>query len=225
MNNLSITKFLGGACAGVALLAAAAPASANTLDLGIGGTISNGVMFDLVVGQQALTLTSLTFLPVQSGTFRVYGYDGSYTGAPLCPFGQSCLPPGWTQIGSTEAPFDPTLPEPPLGQRNIGLNWTLAAGSTHGIYITGLAGASLGARNLSGSDGELTATLGQAWYSPLAFDIAHARSSGYTLAGTFNYTLVGGLGVPEPATWTMMLVGFGGLGAALRANRRRALAS
>ena len=28
--------------------------------------------------------------------------------------------------------------------------------------------------------------------------------------------------VPEPATWALMLVGFGGLGAALRMNRRRA---
>ena len=27
--------------------------------------------------------------------------------------------------------------------------------------------------------------------------------------------------VPEPATWAMMLIGFGGLGAALRMNRRR----
>ncbi|MDB5194890.1 MAG: hypothetical protein JWO84_74 [Parcubacteria group bacterium] len=29
--------------------------------------------------------------------------------------------------------------------------------------------------------------------------------------------------VPEPATWALMLVGFGGLGAALRANRKRTL--
>ena len=34
-----------------------------------------------------------------------------------------------------------------------------------------------------------------------------------------------GTAVPEPATWTMMLLGFGGLGALLRANRRRAAAA
>lgn len=36
-----------------------------------------------------------------------------------------------------------------------------------------------------------------------------------------------GLGgaVPEPATWAMMLVGFGGLGAVLRSNRRRQFAT
>jgi hypothetical protein len=32
-------------------------------------------------------------------------------------------------------------------------------------------------------------------------------------------------GVPEPATWAMMLVGFGGLGAAMRARRKQALAA
>lgn len=30
-----------------------------------------------------------------------------------------------------------------------------------------------------------------------------------------------GPGVPEPATWTMMLMGFGGLGAAMRSRRKR----
>jgi hypothetical protein len=32
-------------------------------------------------------------------------------------------------------------------------------------------------------------------------------------------------GVPEPATWAMMLVGFGGLGAAIRTRRSRAVAT
>jgi hypothetical protein len=32
---------------------------------------------------------------------------------------------------------------------------------------------------------------------------------------------VSGVAVPEPASWALMLVGFGGLGAMLRANRRR----
>jgi hypothetical protein len=31
--------------------------------------------------------------------------------------------------------------------------------------------------------------------------------------------------VPEPATWAMMLVGFGGLGAAMRSRRKPAVAS
>jgi hypothetical protein len=48
-------------------------------------------------------------------------------------------------------------------------------------------------------------------------------------SGTKTYDLVGGgtltlTEVPEPATWAMMLIGFGGLGAALRMNRRRTTA-
>lgn len=35
------------------------------------------------------------------------------------------------------------------------------------------------------------------------------------------WTDVGGAGVPEPATWAMMLVGLAGLGAALRLSRRK----
>ena len=45
--------------------------------------------------------------------------------------------------------------------------------------------------------------------------------------GTQSFTAIDDLkistapGVPEPATWAMMLVGFGGLGAAMRRSRRR----
>ena len=41
-------------------------------------------------------------------------------------------------------------------------------------------------------------------------------------AGIDNITLNGGgpTGVPEPATWAMMLIGFGGMGAVMRSRRR-----
>ena len=52
-------------------------------------------------------------------------------------------------------------------------------------------------------------------------------SGGYSYIGLDNVSLVKTAGpptvaVPEPATWAMMLVGFGGLGAALRRSRRMA---
>jgi len=51
-----------------------------------------------------------------------------------------------------------------------------------------------------------------AGYAPAMFPV-DGKSQGFVLPG-----------VPEPATWGLMLVGFGGMGAMLRANRRRAAA-
>jgi hypothetical protein len=47
------------------------------------------------------------------------------------------------------------------------------------------------------------------------------QSQTFTVAGRDFCTVgVNCIGVPEPATWAMMLVGFGGMGALLRRNRR-----
>ena len=53
---------------------------------------------------------------------------------------------------------------------------------------------------------------------------ANSIASGYTSANfpssLFVATISSVTAVPEPATWAMMLVGFGGLGAALRSRRK-----
>jgi hypothetical protein len=53
--------------------------------------------------------------------------------------------------------------------------------------------------------------------------------SGVPTAGTISVTETiqqgSGFAVPEPATWAMMLLGFGGVGAALRRTRRTAAAA
>ena len=46
------------------------------------------------------------------------------------------------------------------------------------------------------------------------------NSGGFKQAKQFQFEPIMTTGVPEPATWAMMLVGFGGLGVALRRARR-----
>jgi hypothetical protein len=47
----------------------------------------------------------------------------------------------------------------------------------------------------------------------ISSDVSFAQGDVFTTSGT--------AGVPEPAAWAMLLVGFGGIGGALRASRRR----
>lgn len=75
---------------------------------------------------------------------------------------------------------------------------------------------------------DFTAVNGKDVY--FTFDIAHYNPTNHlTSTGHVGATLQEVLiphtpGVPEPATWAMMLVGFGGMGALLRRHRRQATA-
>ncbi len=83
-------------------------------------------------------------------------------------------------------------------------------------YFTGpIAGVTYpGGQQFTQAGGELTLRLSQS----LGYSVAGGPGYGEERLGTIN--LAGG--VPEPATWAMMLVGFGGLGAMLRRRRAQA---
>jgi hypothetical protein len=101
---------------------------------------------------------------------------------------------------------------------------TLQAG-TYVIGATWLSGAD---NNVFTTDGGVVTTIPQ-----ITFDAA-AYTGGSTLAdptsivaaseGYFGPNLLV-TPVPEPATWAMMLVGFGGMGAAMRGRRKSACAA
>jgi len=84
----------------------------------------------------------------------------------------------------------------------------------------------LGDNTTSGSAYENSEQLG---FYPIGFDLTKNDTYAVTLAldngngsslSVQNFIRVGTGAVPEPATWAMMMLGLGGVGAALRRNRR-----
>jgi hypothetical protein len=84
--------------------------------------------------------------------------------------------------------------------------------------------------NVTGAAGELPigATASLFCGNGMLCDFGHTFQIGLTGPADFSYTSASGVfltgtgGVPEPATWAMMLLGFGGLGAAMRTRRQKA---
>jgi hypothetical protein len=91
------------------------------------------------------------------------------------------------------------------------------SGNSNPAYCTGICDAADQEANLEAAANIPGLTQFTGTYSiTTSGDLAPQVASG---SGTFNITGAGG--VPEPATWAMMLVGFGGLGAVLRQRRGR----
>jgi hypothetical protein len=87
--------------------------------------------------------------------------------------------------------------------------------------------ADLGTGTIFGSFG---ITTGQSYGAPLVFNlnpVALASLNDYIAAGKTQFVISGTVlgqagstgGVPEPAAWALMLIGFGGLGAVMRRRR------
>ena len=111
-----------------------------------------------------------------------------------------------------------------------------ATGSTEGLYgwAIDFNGASVGPdlttsqfANDPTTSGVVTeaVTAGQPYtislYGNPNIEACFAREFSGSMDGTFDWQITGG-GVPEPASWALMLTGFGGLGAVLRSRRKLA---
>lgn len=127
------------------------------------------------------------------GTFDITGIDGSVMNASL-PTPASDMIAGL--VGNPAAP-NPT--------DAYGFQFdNVAPLNTNGVLFSGASGALYNLWSNGGTAGEL--------YT-------------YGLPGVPNFdakgTLSVGPGVPEPASWAMMLMGFAGLGAAVRSRRAK----
>jgi PEP-CTERM motif len=192
--------------------ALAAPASAITLTTPLaGGNGQSGIMFDITAGAQALTITGIA-PSIASGTFTIEVY--TRPGTVVGNLGAT----GWTLINS----FSGVTGSGAGTTTALDIaDFAMAAGSTTGLYITGTVpgttitpytnGTAVG--NTLASDANLTIKSG--------FGRSYAFSDTFSprnYNGSITYSIGAG-NVPEPASWALLIAGFGLTGAVARRRR------
>ena len=171
-------------------LAVSAPARADT------------ILLDLLNAPvQANTDYSLNFNAVDALTTVTFaGYQvpsqevASHIGVFLNNAGANLLGATWT--------FTPA----PLG--------SFASQSGDGTGVNALNFSGITAGSYDSFAQQFATTAGSAYTLNFLFSNQNALNNG------FRVSTSGTAGIPEPATWGMMLLGFGGLGAILRRRRR-----
>lgn len=116
----------------------------------------------------------------------------------------------------------------PGGYPAVGAIGTLNVSNANSLFYLNSEGNPNHTMTLS----DWSATLGSYIVGGVYIGVGGGAGSGYlahvddVIAKGTKYNFeVGGAAVPEPATWAMMLAGFGGIGAAIRRRRRMAVAT
>lgn len=156
-------------------------------------------MFDITVHSNSITVASLDFLDASASalTLDVYIKSGTYLGSETTPA-------AWTLVSTTAVATGNGSSTPTA----VNLTpFTLAAGSTDGIYITFTTASSPpnmlytnGSNTYSNSD--LTLSLG-AGLTGLFGASPGTYLPQKTWNGTINYNVVSASAAPEPATWAL----------------------
>jgi hypothetical protein len=195
-----------GLSAGLAL---AAPASAATLATAFDAdNVNDGVMFDLSVLDGPVSLQGIG-INADAGTFdySVYyraGGIGTATGTPSA----------WTLLGDFTGVTTAGIGTATLLDID---DVELAGGTTYGFYVTDTRFFSVQYTDSAGEIGDVLAA-----DDALAIRVGYGvsglfgeASSPRAFNGTLSYATVAGA-VPEPASWALMIAGFGLVGAAMR---------
>lgn len=217
-------KNLAAALALAVALGASGAQAATLTDLFNSGVDGSNVA---LVGGQGVTdthyqIVSSTTTPGLVGQQAVTYYNNAYVGEDADSRWLAATAIGGPVNDTTvfRLTFDLTGFNPATAM----LSGTFGSDNSAQIFLNGV-----GTSNFSLGFGALTAfSLTSGFVSGLnTFDIALLNGLG---PGAFRVDdfigsadLAAPGGVPEPATWAMMLMGFFGLGAALRTSRRRAL--
>jgi choice-of-anchor C domain-containing protein len=212
---------LAAAIALAALLGSASEAGAVTLVNGsfeMGPEASNGYFVDMGVGNTSIPGWSIDTGTIDYITHYWPGSDGERS-IDLAGAGPGSI----SQTFATD-----------IGQHYV-VSFDLA-GNPDGSPIVktlsvGVNGAAV--QNYTASIAGVTSYANLGWTRKTYNFVATSGSSTLTFTDTAptspygpaldNVAVAAAAGVPEPAAWTMMVIGFGGLGALLRRRARRAL--
>jgi hypothetical protein len=193
----------------------ALPAAATTLQTPLNGGNGNaGIMFDIIVGTNALTLTELG-ANIAAGPFDYQFY--TITGGIGA---EGSNPAAWTLRDSFTGVAGPgnTSGQPGSITTFDITDFVLAANTTYGLYLTATTGGTrlhytnLEIGSVVSSNADLTIMSGFGKTNDFG-----GGNVGRAFNGSLTYT---GGAVPEPASWALMIGGFGLVGASMR--RRRA---
>jgi hypothetical protein len=201
------------AFAGTAALTAASAANA-AITIGSGSQISiNGsVITNTADASQA---TALDFTTGTTSNGSAPGILSTFNGGATGSFaGQFCGGPNCGTISDIA-----TLA---LGPTSISPFFALTDGVTFSLTsITSIDRSVAGILGFIGT-GTFGGTLGGVALNPASANFSFSTQGGNVT--TFSATTTATTAVPEPVTWALMLLGFGGMGMALRRRRRPALA-
>jgi len=199
-------------------------------------TSTNPPVFGFAASGQGATGTLLIDILIPNniaapGSFTISPYTGTPAGGSLTGTANLFSPTAWTATGGQSNFLDGYLgisasPANSFGSFSAGL--ALQAGAT-GFWVYQ---ANLGTTTLLGTSGvggvnqdNYLMLLGQS--VPVGSYIVgflaqtNAAGTGYGATAPSGAILETTPPVPEPATWAMMLIGFGGIGMAMRSKRRR----
>jgi len=221
-------KHLLGVCALAASMALATAGSASALiyEQVYTGTVTtssaaNGGLFGGLSGGEAFTVRFVTDTSRGSGVIdiaggqKIEGGDNSHTTAPVSVF---------FNINGHAYSFVDDIAGSSVKIESIGGQLNVVNSLVHYNNVdyveiqSTVSGPDLGHPAGFGQPYEISSFVG----SPFLFFLGHIDDRGFY--AEMNITSAYGRvisGVPEPATWALMMSGFAGLGGALRANRRR----